>query len=70
VDAKVCEYRERRVRGGQATVEGAVRDEVKGRTHPFVSVSAAMASAGAKALAFRSKVDVSKAGDVITAMGP
>jgi hypothetical protein len=55
---------------GQATVDGTMRNEVKGRTHPLASVSAAMASAGAKALAFRSKVDVSKAGDVITAMGP
>jgi hypothetical protein len=55
---------------GQATVDGTMRNEVKGRTYPLASVSAAMASAGAKALAFRSKVDVSKAGDVITAMGP
>jgi hypothetical protein len=55
---------------GREAAQGAKKNEVKGRTHPLASVSAAMPSAGAKALAFRSKGDVSKAGDVITAMGP
>lgn len=45
--------------------------KVKGRaTYPFASVSTAIASAGAKALALRSREDLSTVGDVITAMGP
>jgi hypothetical protein len=39
-------------------------------THPLVSVSTAIVSAGAKALALRSKRGLSTVGDVITAMGP
>ena len=45
-------------------------EEGDGATHPFVSVSTAMASAGAKALALISREDLSTAGDVITAIGP
>jgi hypothetical protein len=60
----------REVREDRGTVNGAMRGEVKEHTHPFASVSTAMPSAGAKALAFRSKEDVSRTGDVITAMSP
>jgi hypothetical protein len=52
------------------TMEHEMIGEVKGRTHPFVSVSRAMPLAGAIALAFSSERALSNAGDVITAMGP
>lgn len=51
-----------------------VRDAVKAGmqrcTHPLGSVSNAISSAGANALALRSNGDLSNAGDVITAIGP
>ena len=48
----------------------AVRCDVRERTHPFVSMSIAMPSGGAIALAFSSEEVLSSAGDVITAIGP
>lgn len=50
--------------------EGGKRKDAQRATYPFVSVSTAMASAGAKALTFRSKEVLSTTGEVITAIGP
>jgi hypothetical protein len=54
-------------------VREEARLKVKGSaTYPFASevVSTAIASAGAKALALRSRGVLSTVGDVITAIGP